>query len=120
IQTPALLQTVLYSCLPASAHAAVVAVIDQPHSTPHHSGYQDVAHAVVDGIVMRHPFFLHDHAFHADLRGRRRHHARMVRLHATDLHQCVGSRGDGIGHDVFHLAKLVAATVQVRVDDFAI
>ena len=60
----------------------------------HEAGQQDVADAVVDGILVRHPALLHQPAFHADLGRGRRDHARVVRLHAADRDQRVGTGGD--------------------------
>ena len=70
---------------------------------------QDIADAVVDGVLMRHPAFLHQTALHADLGRNGRNHAGVVGLHAADRDQRIGVGGDRIGNDVFELAQLVAA-----------
>ena len=64
---------------------------------------------------MRHPAFLDQPAFHADLGRDGRDHAGVVGLHAADRDQRIGIAGDRIGHDVFELAQLVAAECQTRV-----
>src|SRR5207237_9741615 len=69
----------------------------------------------IDLFLMRHPAFLDQPAFHADLGRNGRNHARVVRLHAADRDQRVGVGGDRIGDDVFELAQLVAAEGEPRI-----
>ena len=100
---------------PAFPDADVEAVLDHPHVRAHDPAQQDVADPVVDRVLMRHPAFLHQPAFHADLGRDRGDHAGMVRLHAADRDQRVGVGGDRVGDDVFELAQLVAAEGQPRI-----
>ncbi len=100
---------------PALANADVELFIDHLHVRAHHAAEQDIADAVVDGVLVRHPAFLHQAAFHADLGRDGRDHAGMVGLYATDRDQRVGIGSDGIGDDVFELAQLVAAEGEARI-----
>src|SRR6267142_362112 len=47
----------------------------------HDPAQQDVADAVIDGVLVRHPAFLNQPAFHSDFRRDSSDHARVVRLH---------------------------------------
>ena len=76
---------------------------------PHHAAHQDVADAVIDGVVIVDPVLLDEPALHSELRGDRRYLARVVRLDAADRHQRVAPLRERIGHEVFHLPHLVAA-----------
>src|SRR5205823_3005104 len=64
--------------LPALADADVKAVVDQPDVGAHDAAKQDVSDAVVDGVLMRYPAFLHQPALHADLGRDGRDHAGVV------------------------------------------
>ena len=75
----------------------------------------DVAHPVVDGVLVGNPGLLHQPALHADFRRDRSDLAGMVRLHAADRDQRVGVRGDRVGDDIFELAQLVAAEREARI-----
>ena len=103
---------------PALANADVETFIDQLDIGAHDAAEQDIADAVVDGVLMRHPAFLHQAALHADLGRNRCDHAGVVGLHAADRDQRVGIGGDRIGDDVFELAQLVAAEGQPRIAVF--
>ena len=100
---------------PALADADVEAFVDQLDIGAHDAAEQDVADAVVDGVLMRHPAFLHQAALHADLGRDGRDHAGVVGLHAADRDQRVGIGGDRVGDDVFELAQLVAAEGETRI-----
>ena len=63
---------------------------------------------------------LHQDALHAQVRGDRRHLARLVRLDAADGDQGVAALRDGFGDQVFQLARLVAAEGQPAVAVFAL
>ncbi|MCY1239555.1 hypothetical protein D9M72_523530 [compost metagenome] len=69
---------------------------------------------------MRHPFFLDDDAFHADLRCGRSDHAGVVRLHAADRDQGVSAGGDRIRNDVFEFPEFVAAHGETGIAVFAL
>ncbi len=94
--------------------------VDHLDIGPHDPAQQDVADTVIDGVLMRHPAFLNQPAFHADFRRDSRHHARVVRLHPADRDQRIGVGGDRIGNDVFELAQLVAAESQSRITVLAL
>ena len=100
---------------PALANADVKAFIDQLHVGAHDAAEQDIADAVVDGVLVRHPAFLHQAALHADLGRDGCDHAGVVGLHAADRDQRVGIGSDRIGDDVFELAQLVAAEGETRI-----
>ncbi len=94
--------------LPALADADVEAVVDQPHVGAHDAREHDVADPVIDGVLVRHPGFLHQAALHADLGRDGGDHPGVVGLHAANRDQRVGVGGDCVRDDVFELAQLVA------------
>ena len=64
--------------LPALANANVEAVVDEPHVRAHDSAQHDVADAIINRVLVRHPRFLHQPTLHAYLGRDRRDLARMV------------------------------------------
>jgi hypothetical protein len=81
---------------------------------------EDAAHLnVTDAIVYCvgpvHPMLLHQIGFEAQVRGNRGHLARVVRLHASNRHECVAPLREGIGNEVLELADLVATAGQAAV-----
>src|SRR6185437_7127434 len=101
--------------LPALADADVKALTDQAHVGAHDAAQQDVADAVVDGILVRYPTFLHQAALHAELGRNGRDHAGVIGLHAADRYQRVGVGSDRVRDDVFELAQLVATEGEPRI-----
>ncbi len=95
--------------LPALADADVEIVVGDAAVGAHQACHQDVADAIVDRVLVRHPAFLHQPALEAELGGDGGDHAGVVGLHAADGDQRVGVRRDDVGHQVLHLAELVAA-----------
>ena len=63
---------------PALADTDVETLVHQLDLCAHDAGEHDVPHPVVDRILVRYPAFLDQAAFHPDLCGHRRDHARMV------------------------------------------
>ena len=97
----------LDSVLPALADANVEAVVDKAAVGAHQAGHQDVADAIINGVIVWHPILLDHHAFHADLGGGRGDHSCVVRLHPTDRDKRVRTRGDCVRHGIFQFAQLV-------------
>ena len=69
---------------PTFPNADVEPFVDHPDIGAHDPAQQDVADAIIDGVLMRHPAFLNEPALHADLCRNSSDHARVVRLHAAD------------------------------------
>jgi len=105
----ALIANGLHGVFPALANADVEPVIDDAAVGAHQTRHQNVADAVVNGVVVRHPAFLYQPAFHADLGGRCRDHPGVVGLYTADGNQGVGAGRDCVRNDIFQLAQLVAA-----------
>ena len=106
---------VLNGLLPAAPDADIKTFVDHLHIGAHDAAQHDVADAVVDGVLVRHPAFLHQPALHADLGRDGGHHAGVIGLHAADRNQRIGIRSDRVGNDVFELAQLVAAEREPRI-----
>jgi hypothetical protein len=70
--------------LPALADANIEVVRYNAAVGAHQAGQQDIADTVIDCVLVRHPAFLHDDAFHADLGGYGGDHAGVIGLHAAD------------------------------------
>src|SRR6202030_3152369 len=106
--------------LPALADADIETFVHHLQIGAHDAAEQDVADAVIDGVLVRHPAFLHETALHPDLGGDGRDHAGVIGLHAADRHQRIGVGGDRVGDDVFELAQLVAAEREPRITVFTL
>ena len=65
--------------LPAFPDPDVEAFIDEFDLRSHDAAHQDIADPVVDGILKRHPAFLDEVTFHAQLGGDRGHLTRVIR-----------------------------------------
>jgi hypothetical protein len=77
--------------LPAVTDSDIEALVDQFHLRAHDAAQHDVAHPIVDRILVRHPVFLDEAAPHADLGGRGRDHPSVVGLNATNRYQGIGA-----------------------------
>src|SRR5262249_51417671 len=75
----------------------------------------DVADTVVDAVGPVDPAALNQVALHAQFRRDGGDLARVVRLDAADRDQGVAALRERIGHEVFQLAKLVAAACKAAV-----
>ena len=100
---------------PTLPDADIEPLVDHLDIGTHDPAQQDVADAIIDSVLVRHPAFLDEPAFHSDFRRDGGNHAGVVRLHAPDRDQRIGIGGDRIGNDVFELAQLVAAKSQSRI-----
>ena len=100
---------VLDGLFPAPSDTDIEAFVDHLHVGAHDAAEHDVADAIVDRVLVRHPALLNQTALEADLCGDRGDHAGVVGLHAPDGNQRVGVRRDRVGNDVLELAQLVAA-----------
>ena len=94
--------------------------ISKPSSTSaavgaHDAGQQDIADAVIDGVLVRHPAFLHETHFIPILAATAA--TMRVWLDCTPpIETSVSAfERDGVGHDIFQLAQLVAAERQAGI-----
>src|SRR5476651_1935490 len=85
---------IVQSVFPTLAKADVETVRDQAHIGAHDPGHLDIAHAVIHRVRVVHPVFLHQHTFHAEVRGHSGDLTRLVRLNPTDGHQRVATLRD--------------------------
>ena len=99
---------VFHGALPAFADADVEAFVHELDLRAHHAAHENVAYAIVDGVLEGHPALLHEAALQPQLCRNGRNLTRVVGLHAADGHERVRALRKGVGHDVFELANLVA------------
>ena len=75
---------------------------------------QDVAVVAIGVGRLRDALFQDEHAFQPELRGRCRRLSRVVGLQGAQGDQRVGALLQGVGHQIFQLARLVAAGGEPR------
>src|SRR3546814_7788876 len=103
-------------CLqPAVSNSDIEAVVDQADVGAHNSRHQDVADAMGNCVLVRHPALLDKVTLHTDLGGDRSHESRVIRRHAAYGDERVRTGRDRVRNDVFKLAQLVAPERKARI-----
>ena len=105
--------------LPTLTDADVKALVHQFDVRAHDPGHEDVADAVIDGVVKGYPTLLHQAALQAHLRRHRRRLTRVVGLYPADGDEGVAALGESVGDKVLELANLVAAEREPAVAVFS-